>query len=191
MIEIPLFPLSSLVMPGGLLPLRLFERRYLDMVTQCFRAGTGFGVCLLKNGHETSDKSEPHSRGTFVSIIDFDQGSDGLLHITGKGEAEFQLNHYHQLEDGLYVGDVSYLEQAPVTEMRAEFKALAKKLDLILSYVEPSIKYSEKHLDDADWVCHRLLELLPLAPSSKIELLELNSNAKRLESLASMRIELN
>lgn len=191
MTDIPLFPLSSIVMPGGLLPLRLFERRYLDMITQCFREGTGFGVCLLKSGHEASGHSEPYSRGTLVSIIDFDQGSDGLLHITGKGEKEFELNQFHQRDDGLFVGDVAYLEPGPVTQMTPEFEALAKKLEIILSYVEPSIQYSEKQLDDADWVCHRLLELLPLAPPSKMELLELNSNAKRMEALASMRIEIS
>lgn len=191
MTDIPLFPLSSLVMPEGLLPLRLFERRYLDMVSECFREGTGFGVCLLKSGHEASGHSEPYSRGTLVSIIDFDQGSDGLLHITGKGETEFNLLQYRQLDDGLFVGEVSYIEPVAATSMTPEFAALAQKLDVILSYVEPGIQYPDKRLDDADWVCHRLLELLPLTPPSKMELLELNSNHKRLEALASMRIEIS
>lgn len=191
MTSLPLFPLSSIVMPGGLLPLRLFERRYLDMVTECFREGTGFGVCLLKSGDETSGLSEPYERGTTVSIIDFDQGSDGLLHITGKGEVEFRLNQYHQLDDGLFVGDVVYLEPEPATAMTPEFEALAKKLEVILSYVEPGIQYPEQHLDDADWVCHRLLELLPLTPPNKMELLELDSNTKRLQAFASMRIEIS
>jgi len=191
MTEIPLFPLSSVVMPDGMLPLRLFERRYLDMVTECFREGSGFGVCLLKTGHEASGHSEPYSRGTLVSIVDFDQGSDGLLHITGKGEKEFRINRYHQLDDGLFVGDVTYLDPEPATAMTPQFEALANKLDIILSYVEPGIQYSDKRLDDADWVCHRLLELLPLTPPNKMELLELNSNTKRLEALASMRIEIS
>jgi len=80
--QLPLFPLSSVVMPGGLMPLRLFERRYIDMVKDCFRNGTGFGICLLKSGREAGAISEPYPLGTRVSIIDFDQGSDGLLHIT-------------------------------------------------------------------------------------------------------------
>ncbi len=191
MTKIPLFPLSSIVMPGGLLPLRLFERRYLDMVKTCFRDGTGFGVCLLKTGHEASGHSEPYPRGTTVKIIDFDQGSDGLLHITGLGDQEFRVLHHYQQDDGLFMGEVEYLPQQPSTPLTEEFVGLATKLDLILSYVEPNIEYTEKRLDDADWVCHRLLELLPLAPPSKMELLELESNHERLDALASMRIEIS
>lgn len=189
--ELPLFPLSSIVMPGGHLPLRLFERRYLDMVSACFRDGSGFGVCLLKSGHEASGHSEPYARGTTVSIIDFDQGNDGLLHITGRGEQEFILESFRQQEDGLFVGKVVYLDPAPATTMTPEFEALARKLEIILSYVEPNIQYPDKHLHDADWVCHRLLELLPMAPPSKMELLELTSNEERLTALASMRIEIS
>ena len=84
-----------------------------------------------------------------------------------------------------------YLEPEPATAMTPEFEALAKKLEVILSYVEPGIQYPEQHLDDADWVCHRLLELLPLTPPNKMELLELDSNTKRLQAFASMRIEIS
>jgi len=188
--RMPLFPLSSVVMPGGLLPLRLFERRYLDMVTACFREGTGFGVCLLKTGHEAGGHSEPYPRGTSVSIIDFDQGSDGLLHITARGEQEFHVLKHEQRADGLFVGDVSFIDASPVTPMTDEFESLAAKLNLILSYVKPGIEYPEKNLDDADWVCHRLLELLPLTPPNKMELLEMPTNIERLRSLNAMRIEI-
>jgi len=191
MTELPLFPLSSVVMPGGLLPLRLFERRYLDMVTDCFRDGTGFGVCLLKSGQEAGGQSEPYLRGTSVAIIDFDQGSDGLLHITAEGDKEFQLLKHWQKDDGLIMGQVDFIEPGPNTPMSSEVEVLASKLKLILSYMEPSIQYTEKHLDNADWVCHRLLELLPLDPPSKMEILELPNNAERLAALASMRIEIS
>jgi len=178
-------------MPGGLLPLRLFERRYLDMVTDCFRDGTGFGVCLLKSGQEAGGQSEPYLRGTSVAIIDFDQGSDGLLHITAEGDKEFQLLKHWQKDDGLIMGQVDFIEPGPNTPMSSEVEVLASKLKLILSYMEPSIQYTEKHLDNADWVCHRLLELLPLDPPSKMEILELPNNAERLAALASMRIEIS
>ena len=80
--QLPLFPLSSIVMPDGLMPLRLFERRYIDMVKNCFKTDTGFGVCLIKEGNEAGEPSTPYPIGTLATIIDFDQGSDGLLHIT-------------------------------------------------------------------------------------------------------------
>jgi len=124
MTDYPLFPLSSIVMPGGLLPLRLFERRYLDMVTECFRNGTGFGVCLLKNGQEAGGDGQPYPRGTSVSIIDFDQGSDGLLNITAQGDQEFFLDHYLQQEDGLFLGEVRFIDPSPRTPMSPDYEEL-------------------------------------------------------------------
>ena len=126
-----------------------------------------------------------------MSIIDFDQGSDGLLHITAKGDKEFQLLKHRQQEDGLFMGEVDFITPGPKTEMSADAEVLAGKLELILSYMEPSIQYTDKYLDDADWVCHRLLELLPLDPPSKMEILDLPNNAERLAALASMRIEIS
>ena len=80
--QLPLFPLSSIVMPDGLMPLRLFERRYIDMVKNCFKTDTGFGVCLIKEGNEAGEPSTPYPIGTLATIIDFDQGSDGLLPVS-------------------------------------------------------------------------------------------------------------
>ena len=188
--QLPLFPLSSVVMPGGLMPLRLFERRYIDMVKDCFRNGTGFGICLLKSGREAGAISEPYPLGTRVSIIDFDQGSDGLLHITAKGEEEFRVLTYSASDTGLIIGEVEALEPKPATPMEADYELLAKKLELILSYLETDTRFEEKHLDDADWVCHRLLEVLPLAPEAKFELLQIPTNAQRLHALSGLQIEI-
>jgi len=72
--QIPLFPLSTVVLPGGQLPLRLFEPRYIDMVKNCFKTGTGFGVCLIKDGADAGQPAQPYPQGTLVAIVDFDQG---------------------------------------------------------------------------------------------------------------------
>ena len=188
--ELPLFPLSGIVMPGGLMPLRLFERRYIDMVTGCMRSGSGFGVCLIRDGREAGQPAEPYPLGTEVRIVDFDQGADGLLHITAEGVREFEILTYAPNDSQLLIGQVALREDSPATPMSPEFETLAQKLDLILRYVEPEIAYPERRLDDADWVCHRLLELLPLAPPAKFELLQLDSNAERLDTLASLQIEI-
>ena len=188
--ELPLFPLSGIVMPGGLMPLRLFERRYIDMVTACMRGGTGFGVCLIRDGREAGQPAEPYPLGTEVEIVDFDQGADGLLHITARGVREFSVLTYAADDSQLMIGEVEPRPSAGPTPMEPEFETLAGKLDLILRYVEPDFSYPEKHLDDADWVCHRLLELLPLAPPAKFELLQMESNRERLETLASLQIEI-
>ena len=188
--ELPIFPLSGIVMPDGLMPLRLFERRYIDMVTGCMRAGTGFGICLIRDGREAGEPAVPYPLGTEVTIIDFDQGADGLLHVTARGVREFRLLTYAANDSQLLIGEVEPRTSMEVTEMTPAFELLAKKLDLVLRYVEPDIAYTERRLDDADWVCHRLLELLPLAPPAKYELLQMDSNRERLETLASLQIEI-
>ncbi len=188
--ELPLFPLSSVVLPDGLMPLRLFERRYIDMVKDCFKTGNGFGICLIREGSETGGFSEPYPLGTSVSIIDFDQGADGLLHITAKGEQEFKILTYASTDTGLIIGTVEVLPPKTPTPMQPEYELLAQKLDLILSYLETDSRYDEKHLDDADWIAHRLLEVLPLTSEAKFELLQLSTNRERLNALNALQIEI-
>lgn len=188
--QLPLFPLSTALLPDGLMPLRLFERRYIDMVKDCFRHGTGFGICLIKGGRESGMPSEPYPMGTSVSIVDFDQGSDGLLHITAKGEKEFTVLSYTSNDTGLIIGEVELLPAKPYTPMGPNYELLANKLELILSYLETDTRFEEQHLDDADWVCHRLLEVLPLAPDAKFELLQMETNAQRLDALSGLQIEI-
>ncbi|MBX2882051.1 MAG: LON peptidase substrate-binding domain-containing protein [Granulosicoccus sp.] len=188
--QLPLFPLSSVVLPGGLMPLRLFERRYIDMVKDCFRNSSGFGICLIQEGREASVPSEPYPIGTTVSIVDFDQGADGLLHITAKGGQEFEVLSYASSDTGLLIGEIELLPEKGPTDMLPNDELLAKKLELILSYLETDTRFEESHLDDADWVCHRLLEVLPLQNDAKFELLQLPTNRDRLEALSALQIEI-
>ena len=187
--EIPLFPLSTIVMPDGILPLRLFEPRYIDMVKNCFKTSSGFGVCLIKQGLEGSGPAQPYPIGTTVSIIDFDQGQDGLLHITAKGESEFLVHTHAANKDGLIMAEVELLPEPEAIEMKPEYAELAEKLDIILDYVESNIQYPEKKLQDANWVCHRFMELLPISGPMKFELQQMRSNADRLDFLISLKIE--
>lgn len=188
--QIPLFPLSSVVLPDGLMPLRLFERRYIDMVKDCFRNNTGFGICLIEHGREAGVPSEPYPIGTTVSIVDFDQGADGLLQITVRGDREFRVLTYASSDTGLLIGEVEFLPEKGPTQMQPEDELLAKKLELILSYLETDTRFEESHLDDADWVCHRLLEVLPLQNDAKFELLQMDNNRDRLEALSALQIEI-
>jgi len=187
--QLPLFPLSSVVLPGGQLPLRLFEPRYINMVKNCFKTNTGFGVCLIKDGSDSNRPAQPYPQGTLVSIVDFDQGPDGLLHITTEGQQEFSLLSYSTNDDNLLIGEVQLHEQRLPTQMNAEYKRLAEKLAILLQYVEPNIIYADKQMNNADWVCNRLIELLPLSAESKFELLQLPDNTSRLNALAGLQIE--
>lgn len=188
--QLPLFPLSSIVLPDGYLPLRLFERRYIEMVKDCFRNDTGFGICLIRKGRESGETAVPYPLGTLVSIVDFDQGTDGLLHITVQGKQEFRLLSHASSDTGLLFGEVELLPARLPTPMEPEYEMLAQKLELILNYLDTDIRFEEKQLDDADWVCHRLLEVLPLAPEAKFELLQMDSNRERLEALKTLQIEI-
>ena len=188
--ELPLFPLSSVVMPDGIMKLRLFERRYIDMVKRCFRSGTGFGVCLIRTGNEAGVPSEPYPLGTEVEIVDFDQGEDGLLHIAARGTRQFRVLSHAADDTGLLIGQVEPLPVPEPTPMEPAFETLAGKLDQILRYLEPEVSYDDERPDDADWVCHRLMELLPLAPEARFELLSMPSNRERLETFAALQIEI-
>ncbi len=187
--EIPLFPLSSIVLPGGKLPLRLFEPRYINMVKNCFKTGSGFGVCLIKDGRDAGTPATPYPQGTLVTIVDFDQGPDGLLHITAEGTQEFTLHTYAANEENLLIGEVELHNINEPIAMDSRYKDLSQKLAIILQYVEPNITYEQKQLDSPDWICNRMLELLPLSAPSKYELLQLSTNHARLEALLSMQIE--
>ncbi len=183
-VTLPLFPLSSLVQPGGLLPLRLFELRYIDMVKNCFKTDTGFGVCLIREGREAGAPALPYPRGTRVKLIDFDQGADGLLHIMAQGVEEFLLDSYVTQDNGLLVGQVRYLPVEPPFALEPQYDSLGVKLEAILAYVESHLNYPEKHCEESGWVCNRLLELLPLDVATKFRLLTLESVAERLEAIA-------
>ncbi len=187
--ELPLFPLSTVVLPGGKLPLRLFEQRYINMVKDCFKNNTGFGVCLIRDGSEAGTPAQPYPQGTLVSLIDFDQGPDGLLHITAEGQQEFSLLTYAANKDGLLVGEVQLIELGEPPAMEEAYQDLSRKLAIIMQYVEPNIIYETKELDNAEWVCNRLLELLPIAAPAKFDILQLPSSKDRLDALAGLQIE--
>jgi len=172
------------------MPLRLFERRYIDMLTSCLKDGTGFGVCLIESGLDAGQPANPYPIGCSVRIVDFDQGDDGLLHISIQGGREFKLLNHVVDDSELLVGEVEFFDQDAPLQRSDSIDSLSEKLDLILDFVEPNSRFAERKMDDPDWVCYRLLELLPLAPQSRYELLKLQQNSDRVDALAALRIEL-
>ncbi|NIV18523.1 MAG: peptidase S16, partial [Woeseiaceae bacterium] len=103
--RVPLFPLRTVLYPGGPLPLRIFEPRYIDMVSKCIASDSPFGVLLIKSGTETGPATT-YDIGTLARIIDWYQGSDGLLGITAIGEQRFRLKASSREPDGLAIGEV-------------------------------------------------------------------------------------
>lgn len=183
--EIPLFPLRTVLFPGGPLPLRIFETRYVDMIGRCLKDEIGFGVVALKDSDETGS-GEVHQVGTLARIIDWYQFDDGLLGITALGETRFLLRGIRRQEDGLNLGEVDFLEAEPELPLPERFYPLLALLENVLSELEAQYRFVEKQFEDAGWIGCRLAEVLPLSIEQKQMCLEISDPVKRLEVLASV-----
>ncbi|MEM1411179.1 MAG: LON peptidase substrate-binding domain-containing protein [Pseudomonadota bacterium] len=182
--EIPLFPLNVVLVPEGHLPLRIFERRYLDMVRECSGEGKPFGVVLVLPP-DSPDQPASHTRiGTAAHIRDFHTMEDGLLGIVAQGGERFQVTGTRSRDDGLLVGEVQYLPPTPDLPLPAEYGLLA---DIVRGFMEkvgddyPAFEHPRP--DDASWIGYRLTELLPLDIMEKQALLELDDPRTRLQAL--------
>ncbi len=122
--EIPLFPLSTVLYPGAPLQLRIFEPRYLDMVRECARADSPFGVCLILQGQEVGTPATSAAVGTLARITDFNHGADGLLGIAIEGGGRFRVAHTRVRSDGLIRGEVELWPDEPAAPVPVEFLLL-------------------------------------------------------------------
>jgi hypothetical protein len=180
--KIPLFPLHTVLYPGGPLPLRIFEPRYLDMISACLKNDSPFGVVLIKDGSETGD-ARTYDVGTLAHIDDWYQGSDGLLGITAIGEQRFRLLQSMRQNDGLIIGEVELLATDAPQEMPEEFRPLAQILAGVLDDLGKLYESLEKNYEDAGWVAYRFAEILPISPQQKQSCLETDDPMQRLRKM--------
>lgn len=183
--RIPLFPLRTVLFPEGPLPLRVFEPRYLDMVSRCMRAGSPFGVLLLLAGAEVATASTA-SLGTLARIMDWYQGSDGILGITAVGTERFELNGIGQQSDGLYVGDISLMKRETAVALPGEYRPMADLLEVILDDLGKLYSDLPRRFDDSTWVGCRFAEILPMPLEQKQHCLQLMDPIARLEFVRPM-----
>jgi Lon protease-like protein len=177
--EIPLFPLSSILLPYGQLPLQIFEQRYLDLVRSCMKSDTGFGVIWIRQGSEvagtTGSKLELGDYGTYAKIVDWDQLSNGLLGITIEGRQTFSVNQTRTSASGQMFAQAS-LRDAPVeVPLLPQWGSLADVLRGLETH--PHIQRMNLNIDydDAWQVGYSLIQLLPLDEQVKYELLGADS----------------
>ena len=183
-VELPLFPLSSVLFPGGNLALRIFEPRYLDLVRRCGRTGEGFGICLLMEGGEVGVAKSTATIGTEAGIIDFAMTDEGLLAITVHGGRRFEILGTRVQGDGLVVGTVRWLPEPPPSLLRSEHHLLSLLLARVMDKAGIDHEGAGKgDLADAAWVGWRLAEWLPLTSLDRQRLLELDDADARLQSL--------
>jgi len=180
--ELPLFPLGTVLLPGGPLALRVFEARYLDMVARCLRGENRFGVVAIRDGTEVG-AATPYEVGTSAEIVDWQREESGLLTIVAHGREEFRVLRTRRQDDGLYVGSVDWLEPLPAAELPSGHAPLAALLRRLIAEL-PLYRALRPAFDDAVWVGGRLIELLPLALPRKQALLEMRDATARLEQLA-------
>ena len=178
-LQIPLFPLSAVLLPGGRMPLQIFEQRYLDLVRESMRSGEPFGVIWIRRGAEVADKGRAApdlgDYGTCARIVDWDQLPNGLLGITVEGQDRFELLETSLRDNGLVTGEVSLKPDPGPDAMRPEWQSL---LDVMQSLeTHPHVQRLDLPLDYGDaWsVAYSLLQLLPLDEHLKYELLGLDS----------------
>jgi uncharacterized protein len=182
--ELALFPLSAVLYPGGPLPLRIFEPRYIDMVRSCTRADSAFGVVLILSGSEAGGAVETTAPvGTSARIADFYALPDGLLGIYCIGGRKFRLLRRWQNEDGLNMGEVVWLPDEPAIELPERYRHLGRLMRKILPELGELYEAVEKRVDDAAWVGYRLAEILPVSLTDKQEWLELDDPLERLAIL--------
>ena len=109
--RLPLFPLKTVLFPGGVLPLRVFEARYMDMITRCMREDAGFGVCLIAAGEEVGETAVPHPVGTEARIEQWDMAQAGVLNLVTRGIRRFRIEDHEVERDGLLVASVRWLDE--------------------------------------------------------------------------------
>ena len=186
-LTLPLFPLSTVLYPGGLLPLKIFEQRYVEMAKTCLKEGRPFGVCLITQGEEVAAARgappEFAKVGTCARIVDFDMPQVGILQVATRGEARFQVQSHAVATSGLVTGEVAMLAPEASLPLADVYAPLARLLELIATRVGPQNFPAERDYGDASWVGYRLAELLPLPLSIKQSMLEINDADVRLRVL--------
>ncbi len=182
--EVALFPLNTVLFPGGPLPLRIFETRYTDMVRRCMREQSAFGVVLIRAGGEAGEAGSTAEIGTTARIVDFYPLPDRLLGISCLGERRFRLLSRRRQPDGLNLGVVEWLPETSSVQVPPEYQHLAELLRKVLPELGEMYESVPKHFDDAAWIGARLVEILPISLGDKQICLEMDDPLQRLARLS-------
>ena len=191
--ELPLFPLQTVLFPGGLLSLKVFEARYLDLMAACLREQRPFGVVTLRtprnpdahpNGHKTDPSADFESIGVVAELIDVDSTRAGILQVRCRGTWRFMLAAPWQQADGLWLAGTTALPDdaavAPAEAVLGSVKGLANAIATLKGQgAQPFLQ--PYRFDSAGWVANRWCEILPISTTAKQRLMELGDPSMRLQ----------
>lgn len=180
---VPIFPLQTVLFPGALLPLRIFEVRYMDMAKACLKEGSPFGICLIREGQEVGAPAVPEAVGCLARIAECDMEELGILKVTAEGLERFRIVSSEVNRSGLIVGEVERHEPEAQAVDAAGLAECADFLRKVIAGIGERRFASPLRFDDASWVGFRLAEILPLRNDVKQKLLELTEPALRLAIL--------
>ena len=172
-LEIPIFPLGTVLFPGGRLTLRIFEQRYVDMTKACIRDEGVFGVCLIRAGYEVGKPAVPCELGCTARIAEWDVPSPGLFTLDARGQTRFRILNRWAERDGLLRARVELIEPAAPQTLPERFRLLGQLLGSLMEEMGAE-HFPDPRPEDAAWVGGRLAELLPVTPERKQGLLELD-----------------
>lgn len=182
-----IFPLNTVLFPDGVLPLRIFEARYLDLVRECSAGDLPFGVCLITEGSEVGTPAQHEAIGCTARIVDFDTDPSGLLNLRAIGGQRFRVIERRVRPDGLIRADIEMIEPDEPVRVPVEFSAcvsLVRRLveDLVAREADPMRRMIAEpyRFDSAGWVANRLSEFLPISPRARQKLMELADGVTRL-----------
>ena len=171
--SLPLFPLHEVLLPGAAMDLRIFERRYLDLVRDCGRSASGFSVCLILEGDEAGAPAIPAAYGVEARIENFDLGEDGLLSLRVRGHRRFHVVRTRVRDNGLVMADVEWRCADEDGEIRPEHALLGTLLQAMMEKVGTDLaKLPPRVFEHAGWVGWRLAQVLPITPEQRVSLLQ-------------------
>jgi Lon protease-like protein len=185
--QLPLFPLRAVLFPAGLLELKIFEARYLDLMSRCLREQRPFGVVALKRGGESqmSDEAvELHGAGTLAELIEVDSARAGILLVRARGTRRFALESAGQREEGLWVGRASELPDDEIVPPRPEHAGIVQGLTEAIGRLgaQGAHPFLEPHrFESAGWVADRWCEILPIPLEAKVQLMAFTAPLERLD----------
>lgn len=186
LVDIPIFPLDTVLFPGGKLPLRIFEARYVDMTKACIGDDGVFGVCQIIEGRESGKPAVPALIGCTARISSWDVPSPGLFSLVTTGEQVFRMHERRVMPDGLIRAQVELLAPAPKQGLAEVHGTLAAMLKEIIQRFGRDWFHAPERFDDAYWIACRLAEFLPMQPQEKVQLLECSDPQAMLDELSEL-----